>query len=365
MPKAKKADAQPAATMGFPGVSMSEEMAKLVQEKIKEFEKSSAEANEKNHKEKQKESKAAAKSKLKEAKQLLASTEMTDAEKSQKLWERLEAEHKLAEPFSGEFLASLKEIDQADKDREESQAELQRALGVKGKLESLCKQLQQQTNALVEERRRLSEMERQRRQDLAEEFQRTIDNVKKTMDQQAQERTRLARENEELRSKFKKFFEEYDTREKERMEQQQVRDLEVQKFEVRLAEQAQLYRAQATKEAVATRENDELTSTEKALREQLQTYSTKFNHFQDSLSKSDKVLGQYKRQRNKMQRRVELLEKENVELKSKNDRKMQMLSKERESMLKEKDGLQERCKKLQQERQQLLEDVQKLGGGSS
>merc|ERR1719454_2193865 len=120
---------------------------------------------------------------------------------------------------------------------------------VKGKLESLCRQLQQQTKGLVEERRHLTDTERIRRQELADEFQNTIGDVKKTMDQQAQERTRLARENEELRSRFKQFFEQYDKREKELVEQQSTREVEVRKFEARLSEQTQLYRQQASREA--------------------------------------------------------------------------------------------------------------------
>merc|ERR1719221_1467732 len=100
------------------------------------------------------------------------------------------------------------------------------------------------------------------------------------------------------------------------------RETEVQAFEIRLAEQAQLYRQEAARENVAQRENEELSKTEQVLRGQLQTYSSKFNYFQDALSKSDKVLGQYKRQRNKMQRRVEVLEKENQELKLRNEKRV-------------------------------------------
>merc|ERR1712151_178780 len=131
-------------------------------------------------------------------------------------------------------------------------------VSVKNKLESLCRQLQSQTNGLVEERRRLTDAERLRRQELADEFQYAIGDVKKNMDQQANERSRLARENEELRNRFKQFFEQYDKREKELMEQQRGRELEVQVFEMRHAEQAQLYRQEATRETAAQRENDEL-----------------------------------------------------------------------------------------------------------
>jgi len=48
---------------------------------------------------------------------------------------------------------------------------------------------------------------------------RKLEDVKKKMDQQANERNRLQRENGELRSKFKQFFEQYDKREKELQEQ--------------------------------------------------------------------------------------------------------------------------------------------------
>lgn len=53
------------------------------------------------------------------------------------------------------------------------------------------------------------------------------EDVKKKMDQQANERTRLARENEELRSSFKKFFDRYDGREKELLDEQKTRESEV------------------------------------------------------------------------------------------------------------------------------------------
>jgi len=97
----------------------------------------------------------------------------------------------------------------------------------------------------------------------------------------------------------------------------------------------------------------------------LQTYSSKFNHFQDALSKSDKVLGQYKRQRNKMQRRVEVLGKENAELRARNDKRVSALTKDRDSLLKEKEALQERCTSLQNDRKRLLEEVQEASASKT
>lgn len=337
---------------------MTDDLADLVNKKIREFEKSCAEETEKTQKAQKGRARALAKTKLKEAKQTMNNPDSSNVEKVQQLWEKLQNEHQQAQDFIGEAASRLQEIGDTEQERDGCQAELSRTLAVKSKLESLCRQLQQQANALVEERRRLTDTERLRRQELADEFQQTIGDVKKKMDQQANERARLARENEDLRNRFKQFFEQYDKREKELQEQQKARELEVQVFELRLAEQAQLYRQEASRESVAQREHEELSNAEQVLRGQLQTYSNKFNHFQDALSKSDKVLGQYKRQRNKMQRRVEVLEKENSELRTRNEKRVSAVTKDRDTLLKEKDKLQDRCKALQSERQQLLEEVQ-------
>jgi len=63
-----------------------------------------------------------------------------------------------------------------------------------------------------------------------------------------------------------------------------------------------------------------------------------------------------------MQRRLEVLEKENTDLQKKNDKKIGSMMKERDIMTKEKADAQERCKDLQAQRQSLLDEVQKLEG---
>eukprot|EP00930_Biecheleria_cincta_P059496 TRINITY_DN45213_c0_g1_i1.p1 TRINITY_DN45213_c0_g1~~TRINITY_DN45213_c0_g1_i1.p1 ORF type:complete len:370 (+),score=121.78 TRINITY_DN45213_c0_g1_i1:65-1174(+) len=358
-----KAVVPAASSINSASLNLSSDLADLVNKKIREFEKSSADETEKSQKAQKGRARAVAKTKLKEAKQIF-SGDLPDGDKVKQLLERLEAEDSESQSLGCEGETRLREITDLEQQAESSQAELTRALSTKSKLESLYRSLQQQTNALVEERRRLTEAERQRRQDLADEFQQTIADVKAKMDQQASERSRLALENEVLRNKFKDFFEKYDTREKELVEQQKTREVEVRAFEKRLSEQATLYRQEAEREQRAKAENEQLTSAEQALRSQLQTYTNKFQNFQDALGKSDKVLSQYKRQKGKMQRRAETLEKENGELRIRNERKNAQVLKERDSLLREKESMQERCKALQTERQQLNEELaaKKAGG---
>jgi hypothetical protein len=352
----------PPASEQIGGTALPDGVAELLQKKILEFEQGRAAENEKTQKALKGRFRAAAKTKTKEAKQLLNNADMPDAEKVQALWSKLQSEDELARSVTEDSHAKIRQIRETDADLETTQAEVNRGHGVTAKLESLCRQLQNQTKGLVDERKQLTDNERLRRQELADEFQGTIGDVKRKMDTQANERATLAAENEDLRSRFKQFFEQYDKREKELLEQQKEHETEVQTFSVKLKEQAQLYRQEAAKENMAQRENDELNSQDQVLRGQLQTYSSKLHHFQDALSKSGKVLGQYKRQKNKMQRRVELLTKENADLRLRSEKRLAAVRKERDALLKEKELQQEKCKALQSERQALLEEQQKLEG---
>eukprot|EP00931_Biecheleriopsis_adriatica_P021533 TRINITY_DN14063_c0_g1_i1.p1 TRINITY_DN14063_c0_g1~~TRINITY_DN14063_c0_g1_i1.p1 ORF type:complete len:375 (-),score=128.51 TRINITY_DN14063_c0_g1_i1:51-1175(-) len=348
----------PAAAAASP--ILSSDLADLVNKKIREFERNSAEESEKSQKAQKGKARAIAKTKLKEAKQICNGADLSDAEKIRQLLERLGNEDTEAETLASESEAKVQEISGLEKQVDASQAELNKTLSAKSKLESLLRNLQQQTNALEEERRRLTDAERQRRQDLADEFQQTIANVRKKMDDQAAERSRLALENEVLRTKFKVFFDKYNAREKELAEQQCTRDEEVKAFEQKLRDNALIYRTEVERERRAKAENETLTSGEENLKTQLVTYTKKFQQFEEALSKSDKVLTQYKRQKGKMERKAEVLEKENAELRVRNERKTSQILKERDSLIKSKEELQERCKALQSERQQLNEEVQRL-----
>lgn len=342
---------------------LSAEMAELLSQKIREMERSNAAESEKKGEAQKGKARAAARTKFKEVKKLVGDSDVPSSEKVQRLWDRLMAEHEDCQKLVGEIPLVMNELGTVEKSRSQSQVELNRALSVKGKLESLCRQLQQQSDALMEERRRATDLERRRRHELADEYQRAIEDVKKKMDAQAGERERLSRENEELRSSFKKFFERYDGREKEMLEQQQGREAEVIELNKQLEDMAVQYKKEATREAYAERDHQELCQGETQLRNELQVYSNKFSNFQDALSKSDKVLGQYKRQRNKMERRVQQLETENRELRTRSDKRSVALTKDRDQMVKQRDTLQERCRSLQAERQQALEAVARQGPG--
>merc|ERR1712136_666167 len=84
---------------------------------------------------------AAAKTKTKEAKQLLNNADMPDAEKVQALWSKLQSEDELARSVTEDSHTKIRQIRETDADLETTQAEVNRGHGVTAKLESLCRQL--------------------------------------------------------------------------------------------------------------------------------------------------------------------------------------------------------------------------------
>jgi len=342
------------AAAAVPG-QISPDMAELLSQKIREMEQSSASEKDRQIKEKKGRARAAAKTKLKEAKRIMADTEMSSEEKIRALGSSLQSEHDLEVSLRSQAQARMQELENMEISRRSVQSDLNRSSEMKNKLESLCRQLRRQSDALMEERRRLTDIERHKRAELADEYQHTIEDVKKKMDEQAAERGRLARENEELRQGFKDFFARYDQKEKDLLDRRKDVEAEIVELNAKFDHSTNACKEQVKRETIAQCQFNELSGAETKLRAQLQTYSTKFNDFQEALSKSDRVLGQYRRQKSKMERKTEVLEKENREMRVRNDKRIAALQKDREMLAREKDALQEKCKKLQGERQKLLQ----------
>lgn len=82
------------------------------------------------------------------------------------------AQARSLESEADDRLASLGD---AEQERRAKQAELSHAQTIRNKLESLCHRLQQRADLLMEERQRLTDVEKRRRHELADEYQRTIE----------------------------------------------------------------------------------------------------------------------------------------------------------------------------------------------
>ncbi|CAK0840886.1 unnamed protein product [Prorocentrum cordatum] len=124
-------------------------------------------------------------------------------------------------------VVAAKRFDDAAKERERCQAELQRALSSRAKLEGSCRELQQQKSSISRENQRIAEEEQSRHSELKEKFQQAIKDVQEKMDAELEVRQHFLRENEDLRGKLLKFTETYEAQERHVAEQREARTREM------------------------------------------------------------------------------------------------------------------------------------------
>lgn len=197
--------------------------------------------------------------------------------------------------------------------------EQQKSTAMKGKLETLCRELQRQNKQVMEDAKRQANEEHTKRQELSGKFHSTIKEITDKMEEQAEERLRQLRENEMLRENLKNLKEQYQIREQHYATQMKAKDLERQLLEAKLKQQADIalqeaLKAQAYKEQIAS-----LAKTEGELRNQLSLYAEKFEQFQDTLTKSNDVFTTFKQEMERMTKTIKQREKENGILKKKSE----------------------------------------------
>jgi len=167
--------------------------------------------------------------------------------------------------------------------------EVTKTNGVKAKLEVLCRELQKQNKAVMDDSRRVAEEEQSKRAALSEKFQDTIKDVSAKLDAQGDDRIKQFQENDTLREKLKNFADQYELREQHFAHQLKTKDLEQQLNEAKLKHQQEISTQEQQKLAAYMAELETRTKTEIELRSQLSTYSEKFETFQDTLGKSNEV----------------------------------------------------------------------------
>jgi DNA repair exonuclease SbcCD ATPase subunit len=121
----------------------------------------------------------------------------------------------------------------------------------------------------------------------------------------------------------------------------------------------------------ASKQALELAEREVLLRGQMNTYSEKFQELQETLTKSNEVFSQFKKDSEKMQKRIKASEKERLlaeRLAQKNGKeladvteKFEALKKESANLKKQKERMEMLCRTLTQERADLKDKLRALG----
>ncbi|KAF0300518.1 Alpha-taxilin [Amphibalanus amphitrite] len=169
-------------------------------------------------------------------------------------------------------------VEQLLKEKASMESEQSKALLTRSRLEGLCRELQKQNKLVKEESVAKIREEEEKRREVSAKFQTTLSDITGTMNENNQKNNKLTEENIEMSKKLKSLCEQYEQNNSE-MSTYQKRCTDLQMSEV-------------------------------SLREQLNTYTEKYEDFQGALAKSSKVFNNFKSEMEKMQKNIRRLEKE-------------------------------------------------------
>ncbi|KAF8464613.1 Taxilin family [Kalaharituber pfeilii] len=171
-----------------------------------------------------------------------------------------------------------KRADQLQKEKDQSRTEMNKAVSLKSKLETLCRELQKENKRIKDESKKLAQTEQAKREELSNKFEGIIFEIKSRMEEEndsASRKTTLEAD-ELFKAKFKSFVEQYEMRELHFYSLLRTKELEVQYNYARYEQQRKQAEAEASRAKALNSQVSTFSQTEAELRSQLNIYVEKF-----------------------------------------------------------------------------------------
>ncbi|NXT83044.1 TXLNB protein, partial [Zapornia atra] len=264
------------------------------------------------------------------------------------------------------------------KEKDQLQSEHSRAILARSKLESLCRELQRHNKNLKEETIQRAREEDEKRKEITNHFQGTLSEIQAQIEQQSERNMKLCQENTELAEKLKSIIDQYELREehldkifKHRELQQKLVDAKLEQSQEMMKEAEE--RHQKEKEYLLNQAAEwklqakMLKEQETVLQAQITLYSERFEEFQKTLTKSNEVFATFKQEMEKMTKKMKKLEKDTATWKSRFENcnralldmieEKAMRSKEYECFVLKIQRLENLCRALQEERNELYKKI--------
>ncbi|XP_061479993.1 beta-taxilin isoform X1 [Rhineura floridana] len=267
---------------------------------------------------------------------------------------------------------------QLTKEKNQLQSEHSRAILARSKLESLCRELQRHNKTLKEETLQRAREEEEKRKEITNNFQGTLNDIQAQIEQQSERNMKLSQENTELAEKLKSIIDQYEVREehldkifKHRELQQKLVDAKLEQSQEVMKEAED--RHQREKEYLLNQAAEwklqakMLKEQETVLQAQLTLYSERFEEFQKTLTKSNEVFASFKQEMDKMTKKMKKLEKDTATWKARFENcnkalldmieEKAMRAKEYECFVVKIQRLENLCRALQDERNVLYKKI--------
>ncbi|XP_054849429.1 beta-taxilin [Eublepharis macularius] len=264
------------------------------------------------------------------------------------------------------------------KEKDQLQSEHSKAILARSKLESLCRELQRHNKTLKEETLQRAREEEEKRKEITNHFQGTLNDIQAQIEQQSERNMKLCQENTELAEKLKSIIDQYEVREehldkifKHRELQQKLVDAKLEQSQEMMKEAEE--RHQREKEYLLNQAAEwklqakMLKEQETVLQAQLTLYSERFEEFQKTLTKSNEVFASFKQEMDKMTKKMKKLEKDTATWKARFENcnkalldmieEKSMRAKEYECFVAKIQRLENLCRALQEERNVLYKKI--------
>ncbi|KAJ3609435.1 hypothetical protein NHX12_023956 [Muraenolepis orangiensis] len=279
--------------------------------------------------------------------------------------------------------ALQKKQSQLVQEKDHLRNEHSKAILARGKLESLCRELQRHNRTLKDEGVQRTRLEEEKRKEVTSHFHVTVQDIQSQMEQHNERNANLRQENTVLTDKLNKLYQQYKLREEHIDKVVKHKDLQQQLVDAKLLQAHELLRQSEErhdrekefllKEAVESQRMCELMKQQEVhLKQQLLLYTEKFEEFQTTLAKSNEVFNTFKQEMEKMTKKIKKLEKETTMYRSRwESSNMTLLEMAEEKAVRDHDfealqGKVQRLEKLRRalkvERNELSKKVRSLGG---
>ncbi|CAI5534564.1 unnamed protein product [Closterium sp. Naga37s-1] len=245
---------------------------------------------------------------LEQIRRVVDDPEVPADEKIKILHSKIMAQAREAKAGDKESAALLKKIDQLTRERDSVMAEMRKSATLRGKLETLCRELQKQNKTILEESKKAANEQQQKREELSSKFLDSIKDIELRLEEQGAERSSHLKENHILAEQLKKIQEHADVKEKYWAHLIKTKDLEYQLLDAKYKQQEKLMIEERALSKARGEQLIDLLKTEKELRGQLALYIDKFDQFQRAAQR--KQLETLQAQKQKLEGLCRLLQAE-------------------------------------------------------
>ncbi|KAF7558061.1 hypothetical protein G7046_g5891 [Stylonectria norvegica] len=277
---------------------------------------------------------------------------------------------------SSELLADMRRLekenqknkrrgDNLQKERDTNRTELSKTVGLKEKLEKLCRELQRDNNKMKNENKEHQTLQKSTSQAWDEKYATLLSKLEGYQEEKDTPRKQVVdMEVDELfRVRFKSFIDQYELRELHFHSLMRTKELEVQYHMARYEREKKNAEAESTKGRHLQAQVQAFTKTEAELRNQLNVYVDKFKQVEDTLNNSNDLFLSFRKEMEDMSKKGKRLEKDNDALKRQKEAtaaNIIRMAEERQEWKKKSEALEKKCVKLTNIIHQMQEQGRKV-----